>query len=291
MSTAKQYSPKAVPQPKSAQATDYLRMLWPYDASPTGYLCVTRLTRKWPYQFWFSVSNSTDFAMYFNRYGQIGDFRVSVGLSPDPPEKRAHQKRPKAGQITAMPGLWADLDLHGKAHQGALPHNVEEALALIQEAGLPEPTLIVHTGHGVNPYWLFKAPWSLQTDDERHQAHRTVDGLQQAIKAAAQEHGWTLDIVSRLNADLRVPGSRNFHVRPSEPVRVLKSNGPRYHPERFADLAERSKLHQARESGSSTSHFSDICNDLRTPLPRSLHRKTKEWKWRNSHSDNGLGRI
>jgi hypothetical protein len=289
---ARQVNPtsKTAPQPTPSAAATYLRTLWPYESCPAGYLCITRLTRKWPYQSWFSVLSSADFAAYFSRFGQIGDFRLSIGLSPARPERRAHQKRPKPAQIVAVPGLWADIDLHGKAHQSSLPSTIEEALSLIEEANLPEPTMIVHTGHGVNPYWLFDTPWSIQTEDERHQAHRTVDGLQQTIKVAAQAHGWSVDIVSRLNADLRVPGTRNWHVRPSEPVRVLKDEGPRYGPERFSDMAERSKLRQASTSGSPTLHFSSICNDLGS-LDHYTSRKMMEWKWRNFRSVSGIGRI
>jgi hypothetical protein len=108
------------------------------------------------------------------------DCYVSVGLSST---KRGPKKRPDAEDIVLLPALWADIDLHGEAHQAPLPKTIEQAVALLPEAGLPEPSLLVATGHGLNPYWLLADPWVFETAAERHAAHRIIDGVQNGVSA------------------------------------------------------------------------------------------------------------
>jgi hypothetical protein len=54
-----------------------------------------------------------------------------------------------AWQIRTVRCLWADID----------DCTVDAARARIQQKGIPEPTAIVNSGHGVQPYWLLKEPY------------------------------------------------------------------------------------------------------------------------------------
>jgi hypothetical protein len=167
------------------------------------------------------------------------DVYVSVGPSS---VKRGPKKRPLVEDIMFLPALWADIDLYGEAHKAPLPKTVEQAVALLAEAGLPEPSMLVVSGHGLNPYWFLADPWSFETDEERHAAQRTIDGVQQALKAAALQHGWTLDTVSTINTALRLPGSWNYHVKPREHVELIGKSGTRFDREAFAKFAALSSL-------------------------------------------------
>ena len=60
--------------------------------------------------------------------------------------------------IIAIPGLWLDLDYQSPgAHKTRhpLPPTKEAALSLLDVAPY-KPSLIVHSGHGLQIYWLFK---------------------------------------------------------------------------------------------------------------------------------------
>jgi hypothetical protein len=51
--------------------------------------------------------------------------------------------------------ITADIDIRSAAHaKDALPASKDDALKLLAESGLPEPTLVVHTGNGLMPMWV-----------------------------------------------------------------------------------------------------------------------------------------
>jgi len=54
-----------------------------------------------------------------------------------------------AWQIRTVRVLWADID-----HV-----SVEEALARVRAAGLPEPSIVVNSGNGVHLYWILETPY------------------------------------------------------------------------------------------------------------------------------------
>jgi P4 family phage/plasmid primase-like protien len=61
-----------------------------------------------------------------------------------------------AWQVRVVRSLWADLD-----------HcDVEEALERCRKAGLPRPSLVVRSGHGVHLYWLLSEPVRIDDAEE-----------------------------------------------------------------------------------------------------------------------------
>jgi hypothetical protein len=55
--------------------------------------------------------------------------------------------------------ITADIDIQSDAHKAqTLPRSKDEALKLLDESGLPEPTLVVHTGNGLMPVWALREP-------------------------------------------------------------------------------------------------------------------------------------
>ena len=65
------------------------------------------------------------------------------------PRFAASEQYDLAWQIRTVRTLWADL---GNC-------NTNEALARCEKAGLPRPSIIVNSGHGVHLYWLLDEPW------------------------------------------------------------------------------------------------------------------------------------
>lgn len=63
--------------------------------------------------------------------------------------------------------LWADIDLLGPNHAATnLPPSLEDAWKIIQAVPL-KPTLVVYSGGGSQPYWLFREPIETVTDKDR----------------------------------------------------------------------------------------------------------------------------
>lgn len=141
-----------------------------------------------------------------------------------------------AAKVTAMPGLWADIDIsddtaHAKAN---LPKTLAEAKILI--AALPlQPTVTVHTGHGLQCYWLFKEPWDIDNDVERAEAAAIARGWHETILIRAKEREWEVDATWDLARVFRLPGSSNVKdpVNPKPVVVIEEYDERRYNPDDF----------------------------------------------------------
>lgn len=153
------------------------------------------------------------------------DMYVGVGLRPA--GLKAHE-RGGADSVSALAGLWADVDVAGAGHtKPNLPPTIDDALALV--AAMPiDPTIVVDSGHGLQVWWLFQEPYRFERDDERSHVAAVARGWESLLHAKAAARGWAVDATSDLARVLRVPGTVNHKVPDAlQPVRTLKRNGPR----------------------------------------------------------------
>jgi putative DNA primase/helicase len=120
----------------------------------------------------------------------VFDVYAAVGLQQDRP---ANTNRGSEAGVSCLPGLWADVDVAGPAHKtAALPPTEEDARGIINGAGL-EPSLLVHSGFGLQPYWLFREPWKIESDDERQRLKSLSTRFQLNLRLRANVRGWTMD--------------------------------------------------------------------------------------------------
>ena len=165
--------------------------------------------RKWDkYSRWFfDLEKAADAAQRLKEHHEVY-FGVGLGSQSGSPYERV-----KASQVVAIPGLWVDFDLKGGAHKKQnLPETLEEIEELISEAGLA-PTLRVHSGHGLQCYWLFKELWLFQDAEDRGKASRRVQGWLAHIQRLAGHRGWDVDAANDLARVLRLPGTLNHKVK------------------------------------------------------------------------------
>ena len=103
--------------------------------------------------------------------------------------------------------FWIDADAHEGGNY-ANPKAVSDALlAFVQDTGLPKPSIIHLTGHGVHAIWSFDPP--LLTSDWEPLAER--------LQQLADYHQLGADPITADAARiLRVPGTTNFRD-PDEP--------------------------------------------------------------------------
>ena len=147
------------------------------------------------------------------------DVYFQIGLQS---QKWGTHKRGKEETTIAIPGFWHDADIAGLGHkQTALPEDLDAALSLL--FGFPlTPTLIVHSGGGLYPFWPLKTPWVFSSDAEREAAKNLSKQLQDALNDLGRQRGYKLDSTSNLDRVLRIPGSMNFKIRENpRPVRVI----------------------------------------------------------------------
>lgn len=157
---------------------------------------------------------------------------VCVGLTESalPANSRTSIK-----SVVAVPGLWADIDILHDAHKAkTLPGTMEEAKSIISPQ-FP-PSILVHSGHGLQGWWLFREPDAPGNLCER---------LQAVMRGRAALCGWSLDATHDAARVLRVPGTINHKSKPV-PVQVIAESEIRYNPEDFDDnLPELKQSHTA----------------------------------------------
>ena len=169
--------------------------------------------------------------------------------------------RGKADDIIGIPGLWLDLDYHSSGvhkTRHPLPPIEDAALSLLDTAPY-KPSLIVHSGHGLQVYWLFKEIPCFDTKDDRETFSRLCRGWQHLFQRAARDKGWHVDSTADLARVLRIPGTRNLKTDEPREVNVPEANDFRYEPSDFRDFAEPDAPPAPRISVPSNGHL-DLCN-------------------------------
>jgi hypothetical protein len=160
---------------------------------------------------------------------------VGVGLSNT---NRGHHKRYEISQVDGVPGFAVDIDVqHKHAHKKAnLPKSTEEARSLIEGHGF-DPTLIIHSGHGIQAWWLFKEPEMFDNNGQREEIQTLSRRLHNTVMERAIENKLTIDNVSDISRILRPVGTIN-HKPNCKPVDVvaLRTDGPRYNPDDFEEM-------------------------------------------------------
>ncbi len=154
----------------------------------------------------------------------------TVGLIGQRPEKG----RGKVSDVTAIPGLWMDIDIQGGVHKEKDLPTKEQALAFLNEIPF-KPSILVWSGGGYQPYWLFKEPFYLHSEEDRQKAKRLSERFQSSIITKAKKNRWKLDKTASIEHLLRVPGTYNHKAEPV-PVKILDLNNFRYEPESFEDF-------------------------------------------------------
>lgn len=148
------------------------------------------------------------------------DVYVGVGLQGRDP---GQTHRGKELDITGIVGLWADVDIAGPGHQDGKVYAPTEAAAraLVEGCG-KRPTVLVHSGHGLQAWWLFARPWMFGDSAERARAKAASVDWQAGLREAAGREGWTIDATADLTRVLRLPGTVNHKLADAPaPVRVL----------------------------------------------------------------------
>lgn len=211
---------------------EFLGLLYP-DGIDRGRLLVWRMKDKAKLSTWH---DTTDSAATWATENQDADVYIGVGLSPADFGPHA---RCEAVRILGVPGFVCDVDVaHGTHKKQALPPTVEDAKALLYGWGL-DPTVLIHSGHGLQAWWLLKEPWLFETDDERARAADLSKRLGHAVLARAEKKGWKIDSVFDLARVMRLPGTNNCKNGSRVPVKVLQvDEGTRYNPDDFDILPE-----------------------------------------------------
>lgn len=156
------------------------------------------------------------------------DVYTGVGELGRPPD----QGRGKLEHITALTGMWADIDL-AAGHAGSakpLPPTEREARRIVEAMG-PAPTLLVRSGGGLHAWWLFNELWVFADEEDKRRAVRLAARWNDTLRSVAQSMGYDADPVKDLTRVLRVAGT--VHTGSGAMVTLADRDGPRYEPGDF----------------------------------------------------------
>jgi hypothetical protein len=164
---------------------------------------------------------------------------VACGLFRAPLE----QGRGKLDDIAGIVGLWGDLDygpvdpaIHRRA---ALPPDEKSAWLVMDESGAT-PSIVVHSGNGLQGWWLFREPWIFKDDADKQAAVKLSRRWVHTLRAVAEAHRWSIDFgVWDLTRVLRLPGTLNHKSTPPKPTSILKpleSQPARRNPDEYEIL-------------------------------------------------------
>ena len=208
-------------------AGQFLRELW--GDPPPGQVLVWMLPQKRSTWYFKLDGVAAQLEGYADR-----DIYTGVGIAASD-AKVTSATRTTLANVAGIPGLWADIDVAGPAHKKPnLPPTEEDARGLLGK--LPfAPTILVHSGHGLQAWWLFSSPWMFQSEEERYQAQALARWWHGKLAALFHEKGWTLDATHDLARVMRLPGTYNNKAE-RVPVTVLSSDGPRVSVQELLDL-------------------------------------------------------
>lgn len=149
--------------------------------------------------------------------------------------------RGSAADVTGLVGLWVDLDIaHAGDKTDGHPPDMAVALEILSAAPVP-PSLVVHSGHGIQPFWCFDEAWMLPDAATREAAWALCRDWVGLFQATAGGLGYTVDHAKDITRVLRVAGTINHKHGEQVDVRLLSHDAERaYKPSELREMTPRS---------------------------------------------------
>lgn len=200
------------------QTKEWLERLY---ASSPGYFAITQFKRDGQLRKskWFATSEVGQAIDYLETVPDL-DTYLSVGTHSEPQQTRGGAKT-----IISIPGYWGDFDIGIIGHKPAeLPNPETETEALKIIEGLPDPSMLMYSGGGLQGFWLFDKPWIF--DPGSIEAKRAIDAWATDLEDRGKALGYHVDKVADLARLLRVPGSNNHKEGLIRPVQIRWTDKP-----------------------------------------------------------------
>lgn len=203
-----------------------------YGKSP-GYFGITAFAGGRPRKTqWFATSALDAAEKVINKYADKADLYLSVGTHSEPQQTRGGEST-----IISIPGLWADLDIGELGHKPAsLPNPPNEIDALSIVEGLPEPSMLMHSGGGLQGFWLFDEPWVFENTEDKAKAKKSLQEWANRLEENGKALGFHVDKIADLARILRAPGSINHKADTKRPVAIRWTDRPDYNVEELTSL-------------------------------------------------------
>ena len=201
------------------QTRQFLNHLYPDGIPKSQHLLLWTIPGKTSY--WFTDTDSASESLDL-----MGQKNIYIGCGLSPQDFGASRRAP-AKDISGIPGLWADIDYGADGHKGkTYPPDQATALKILDDLAV-RPTLVIHSGNGLQAWWLWDKPWIFADEADHTRATDVSKAWGEILIQAGGDY--SVDSVSDLSRVLRVPGSENVKdPNLPKPVRMLIQDGPRW---------------------------------------------------------------
>lgn len=164
------------------------------------------------------------------------DVYLGVGLAS---QSYGSRQRVSSLETAGIAGLWADIDHEspGAHKKPNLPPTMTAAKDFLLAAA-PEPTVLVHSGNGLQAWWLFDRPWIFRSSQEQAAAADLAKRWTDSLRSKARDNGWDVDATHDLARVMRVPGTNNHKTDPPKPVELIHVSENRYPVGDLRDLVK-----------------------------------------------------
>lgn len=197
-----------------------------YHGASTGIITVWCKRSRQTYSF--SIGDIDSAARQILALCQSDDVYIGRGLQGNapPPGSRGNNEG-----VAFLGGVCLDIDTREGRHGSrdkptdpeTLPLNADEALQIVREAGLPEPTIVIHTGGGCHIHYLYHTAQILETESQRDGEAALSTAFQATVRPYFASRGYTIDSTADLARLCRAPGTLNHKDQPAKPVRLIST--------------------------------------------------------------------
>lgn len=156
----------------------------------------------------------------------LNDLDVNIWYEINP---SSVQTRAKANEITRLAALWIDIDYKETGVQSA--ENAHQIVDLIAELIGVNPSAVIASGHGLQPYWAIDP----EEDITPEMATSLLQRWGGFVRWVAKSQGGELDSVFDLPRIFRAPGSINFKST-EHPVSVGAEFPENWRPISYAEI-------------------------------------------------------
>lgn len=161
------------------------------------------------------TSAALEYIRQLDASGVKGIYLRATTVSGAPPLD-AEGRATRGGDDISLtfPGFWADIDIAGPGHKTAkpLPTDVDSAMSIVTESGLPTPTYWIHSGGGLYPWWLLDNPVTIENAAYLARTQALSARWHELLRDTAERLGMSYGPLGDLARVLRIPGTVNRKV-------------------------------------------------------------------------------
>jgi phage/plasmid-associated DNA primase len=186
----------------------FIENVWNYKNTENksyGYITISTLRNNNFRHNFFNTNDYEGILTFSNVHRDTHNIYSSIGCFSTQNEKN------KAQDVVAIPGFAIDVDIAGPGHkEKKLPPTIKDALDVLLYEMPIQPTMLVNSGGGLYPYYLFNDVLIIENNDQREHLKNISSGLQAYLRSYFEKSGWKLDNTSNLNRIYRLPGTLNL---------------------------------------------------------------------------------